>query len=468
MRTWGSRGFRGMLAAALVVCLAACSSAAAAPEPAAAGSSEGNQEGAAVVSAGAEGEAASKVPEAMASEESEEFVPAFDTQTEGAIMVAGHYNNFEALEEEFNRFNEYYPNVELTYTFLDNYNGIISTALGSAEAPDIFFTFPWMAAMEEYKPVMEAAEDLSDPSLGIDLSCIRSNLLYTDDDGRIPMVPVYTTTYGMMVNEDLFAKENVDIPKTYAELIDACMAFKEAGYESPVMGYNESYFLIYPLFYPYFCALILNDETAVREMNDMKPEAGEYMRPALELAADFMSHGCVDLDSCNMLEDDYNAVIMRFFEGDVPMMMATGNTVSGTRKRESQSEAFSARPFEYSFRPVPSTEDGGYFLNTISMLFSVNKNSQNLDMANEFMRFLVRTDELNRMAMAKRMVTPCIDMTMDDIYTAFGEVADSHFINSSDIGVESEPGTQVTRAGWLVSNGILTVDEAVERFGTME
>ena len=33
----------------------------------------------------------------------------------------GDYGNFEALEAEFDRFNEYYPNVSLSYVKLDDY-----------------------------------------------------------------------------------------------------------------------------------------------------------------------------------------------------------------------------------------------------------------------------------------------------------------------------------------------------------
>ncbi|MBO7092106.1 MAG: hypothetical protein J6W23_10000, partial [Victivallales bacterium] len=88
----------------------------------------------------------------------------------------------------------------------------------------------------------------------------------------------------------------------------------------------------------------------------MKPEAGKYMRDALTLVADFMGHGYLNLKSCGELKDNYDAVILRFFEGDVPMMLASGNTVSGTKKRESKSQAFTARPFKYSFHPVPSTD----------------------------------------------------------------------------------------------------------------
>ncbi|MBR2521295.1 MAG: hypothetical protein IKE62_03825 [Oscillospiraceae bacterium] len=234
------------------------------------------------------------------------------------------------------------------------------------------------------------------------------------------------------------------------------------------MAYNRGSFMLFPLYYPYFCAEIQGDEKAIQDMNAMKPGAGEYMRSTLDLAADFISRGYVDLESCSLLENDYNAVIMRFFEGDVPIMLASGNTVSGTEKRESQSEAFTADPFSYSFHPVPSTKDGGFFINSISLGFGVNKNSKSLDMANEFMRFLVTPSELNEMARAKRMVTPCVDMSLDGIYAAFGKLDAEHVINLSELGLEDTPDSQVRKAGWQVSNGNMTVDEAVEAFGTLE
>ena len=45
----------------------------------------------------------------------EGFKPALDTSTSCKITVAGGYDNFEALEAEFDRFNEYYPDVELVF-----------------------------------------------------------------------------------------------------------------------------------------------------------------------------------------------------------------------------------------------------------------------------------------------------------------------------------------------------------------
>ena len=404
--------------------------------------------------------------------EGEGFTPALDTSASITLLVAGHYDNFEAIEAEFALFRQYYPNVKLKYEKIDDYNNNIGKALRlGEEAPDIFFTYPSMVGQERFVRVFDAVEDLSDPALGLDLSGIRSHLLLRSEDGKVFMVPIFCETYGMLVNEDIFEKENLQIPGTYEQLLQACEALKSVGYSSPMLGFNGSssnHFLLYPLFFPYFLAQIRENETAIAELNSLTPSAGEYMRGALELAADFIGRGYMDLEECNLLAKDYDPVILRFFEGDVPMMLAKGGTVSGTEKRESRSEAFQAHPFRYSFHPVPSTDEGGYFMDMVSMGFSVNRYSEKVDMANEFIRFLVSTNALNRMAQAKRMVTPCKDTSLDKIYAAFGQLPPDHTINLAELGLADAPDTQVRKAGWLVSNGMMTVDEAVAAFGTIE
>ena len=53
--------------------------------------------------------------EAVKAQEAEVgFKPRLDTTTKCSITVVGHYNNFEALVAEFNLFNQYYPNVEIS------------------------------------------------------------------------------------------------------------------------------------------------------------------------------------------------------------------------------------------------------------------------------------------------------------------------------------------------------------------
>ena len=398
----------------------------------------------------------------------EGFAPSLDKSSKSKITVAGGYDNFEALETEFERFNQYYPNVELKFTKVDDYNNMIGTVLNGNDAPDIYVNYSWMYGRDQYKSCIDHAEDLSDASLKLNLDCIRGNIILNTDDGSLPMVPVFANTYGMLVNNDLFEKEGLSVPKTYKELVEASKAFREKGYKSPVMGFtNEETTSLFTLTaYPYFCGTIADDKEAVKKFNDLDPSAGEYTRPTLEKIDQFMKDGCVDLDACSKIENNYDAVILRFFEGDVPMMTCSGDTVSGTKKRESRSEAFIAKPFAYSFVPVPMTDEGAYFLDMPNLQFSVNKDSANLNMANEFMRFLITSSELNEMAKNKGLMSPTKDLSFNSMYAAFGDVPESRIMSPEEIGLTDDAVIQLRQAVYGVGTGAMTIDKAVAGFGT--
>jgi len=398
----------------------------------------------------------------------EGFKPALDTAASCSIIVAGGYSNFEALEAEFDRFNEYYPNVALQFTKIDDYNNMIGTVLEGSDAPDIYVNYSWMYGRDQYKASIDHAEDLSDPALGLDLDCIRDNIVLNTADGSLPMVPVFSNTYGMLVNNDLFEKEDLKVPTTYKELVEVCNAFREKGYTSPLMGFTnkETTSLFTLTIYPYFCGLVANDAEAVKKLNALDPAAGEYIRPALEKITEFINDGCVDLDACAGIENNYEAVILRFFEGDVPMMTCSGDTVSGTKKRESRSEAFISKPFTYTFAPVPMSDEGAVFLDMPNLQFSVNKESENLDMANEFMRFLITSEELNLMAQNKGLVSPTKDLSFNNMYAAFGAVPESRIVSPEVFGLTDDAVMQLRQAVYKVGTGQMSIEDAVAAFGT--
>ncbi len=329
------------------------------------------------------------------------FTPKYDKDTEFSLTVAGSYGNFESLEAEFERFYEYYPNAKLQYVTMDDYKNVIPSAIVSSEPPDIFTTNSSMIGDENYDAMFENCEVLSDSSAGIDYSCIRESLIRTTDSGDVVMLPIFTTSYGMLVNMDIFEKEGLKVPKNFSELMDVCSKLKSAGYESPVMGTDRfsGSGLFNCFVYPMYAYNVMNNSDKVDALNNLEPASGEMLRPALERLSEFVGSGSIDVAKCQEeITDEYDSVIMRFFEGDVPMMLATGDVVSGTAKRESKSDAFTANPFKYRFFVAPAGDDGGYFINSISICFSVNKNSGNIDMANEFMRFLISKKELGNMA----------------------------------------------------------------------
>ena len=399
----------------------------------------------------------------------EGFRAALDSSADCQINVVGGYSNFEALEAEFDRFNEYYPNVKLMFTKIDDYNNMIGTVLNGNDAPDIYVNYSWMYGREQYKDSIDHAENLADPALGLDLDSIRSNIILNTADGTLPMVPVFSNTYGMLVNNDLFEKEGLSVPATYQELVAVCDAFREKGYENPVMGFSreETTSLFTVTIYPFFCGTVAHDAEAVKKLNALDPTAGEYMRPALEKIVQFLNDCHVDLDACAEIENNYDAVILRFFEGDIPMMTCSGDTVSGTKKREERSEAFIANPFTYTFVPVPMSDEGANFLDIPNLQFSVNKDSRNLDMANEFMRFLITSRELNEMAQNKGLVSPTKDLSFNSMYAAFGAVPEDRVLSPEVFGLTDDAVIQLRQAVYRVGTGEMTVDEAVAAYGTL-
>ena len=403
---------------------------------------------------------------------SDEFKPSLDTKTECNIRVVGNYSNFEALEAEFDRFNEYYPSVTLEYVKLDDYENNLSIALNGNDKPNIFFSEPKMIGSEKYSSVASHMEDLSDAKLKLNLDCLRSSLINRDSEGKIYMVPVFSRTYGFLVNTDLFTKEGLEIPTKWSELLTSCEAFISKGYASPIMGYSKdkkpSSGLMNVIAYPLFIAELAKNPEALKLANDLDPKAGVYMRGALEKVKTLIDNKSINIDECEKIGDNYEKVLLRFFEGDVPFMVCNGDTVSGAKKREAKSEAYKANPFKYSFYPIPVTEEGGYFIDSPSLEFAVNKDCNNLDMTNEFMRFLVRTKELDDMAVGKGLITPTKSKSFMPVYAPFSSIPENRTISPEVIGVKDTLATQIRIASYQVGKGEITIQEAIDQYGSFK
>ncbi len=397
----------------------------------------------------------------------ETFKPALDTNTKCSIKIIGSYDSFEALEAEFDRFSEYYPGVELQYVKGDDYNNTLATVLEGNDKPNIFFSYTWMNGNEKYASVVEHMEELSNSALKLNLDCIRPGIINRDTEKKVFMVPIFSRTYGALVNTDLFKKEGINVPSTWKDLLVTCKAFSDKGYASPMMGFslNSSSCWMNTVAYPMFVADLANNPDALDRANKLDPTAGEYMRNALTAVDQLTKNGCIDGTECDKIADNYKKVLLRFFEGDVPMMICTGDTVSGTPKREKESQAFIDSPFNYSFYPIPVTEKGGYFIDSPSIQFSVNKYCDNLDMTNEFMRFLVSNKELNNMASIKRLGAPTKVMSSDPIYAPFGNIPTERTFSPEALGVKDPLAAEIRTAAFKVGKGQLTIDEAIAMYG---
>ena len=405
------------------------------------------------------------------------FKPSLDTNTKCEIKVVGDYSNFEALEAEFDKFNEFYPEVELSYEKVDDYGNTIGTVLNKTEnAPNIFFSYAaWMGGDTKYASALSHMEDLSDKALGLNLDCIRPGLLNHDANNKVVMVPVFSRTYGTLVNTDLFAKEGLTYPTTWTELLNVCQAFVSKGYTSPMMGYsqNQSGCWMNTVAYPMLIATLAPNPEAIDKANKSAsdkvadPASGEYMREALNKVKQLLDSGAINKDACDGIADNYKQVLYRFFEGQTPMMICTGDTVSGRKKRESESEAWAKNPFNYTFMPIPLTEQGGYFIDSPSIQFSVNKDCKNLDMTNEFMRFLFQKEELKNIASLKGLINVTND-SFDPVYASFAKVTKERTFSPEVLKISDPLFKQINIASFKVGKNSLTIEDAVNQYGTLK
>lgn len=400
----------------------------------------------------------------------EEFKPALDVETKCNIKVVGTYDNFEALDAVIDKFNKIYPKVEIDYEKPDGYETMLPTALSGNDRPNIFFAEPKWLANEEYAPIVSHMEDLSDPNLKINIDRVRTGLIKRDASNKVPMVPVFSRTYGALVNNDLFKKENLKVPTTWDGLLETCKSFLDKGYKSPMMGYttkaDPSNNFMNVVAYPSFLATLSKNPQALALANALDPSAGEYMRDALTAVDQLVKNKCVDISECDQIGDNYKKLILRFFEGDVPMMLCNGDTVSGTKKRETESEAYAQSKFSYSFYPIPVSAQGGYFIDSPSLQLSVNKDCENLDMTNEFMRFLITDSSLNEMASIKRLTTSSKKISFDSVYAPFGKIPTERTISPEALGVSDQLFKQIRVASYKVGKGELSIDEAVANYGS--
>lgn len=332
--------------------------------------------------------------------ETAEFTPALDTEKEGTLEIAGFMGNFEALDQVVNNFNEYYPNISVSYE--QNSADQLADYLENNEYVDIFMTSESNLSYPDNQDAYVSDYCLDLGKEDIDLSAVQDEMVESGTvDGKILRIPLMENTFGMVVNQTLLQNEGLDVPTNYNEFLETLKTLKEKGY-TPIQGskvhvYSE-------MIANMALSQIGEDEELLEKMNHGDGSVAEELRPAYERLGEVIQNGYTDLTINETYPmDNYDGAILTFFEGDVPFWVCSTESVSGMKKRESKSEAFMKNPFDYQFMYVPFGDEGGYEYMESWNGFSVNKDSDNKDYAVEFMRFLTTEDQLNTLASVKGM-----------------------------------------------------------------
>ena len=396
------------------------------------------------------------------------FTPKLDTQKEVTINVVGAFDNFPSLETVALDFAEYYPNVTVSYSKVDDYTNVRDMLLTDNPEVDIFMSNN--TYIKNSETAKEVAVNLADESLGFDLSALDPGVFESakSEDGGLYRLPIYSICSGLIVNVTLLQENGLEVPTCYSEFVSCCEALEKAGY-TPIYGYNPEGKTnlsqgLYGSMVMTMAAKANTDGTLDDAVNRNEEGSSEIYREALVKIEQFASLGFYSRETSADITDSYEGAILRFFEGDVPFLAATSETMSGTAKRESKSENFTANPFTYTFIASPLGESGSYVYVNSGEGLAINKNGANLEYAEEFLRFYMSVTELNKSADVKGMLSTSCEADSAEAFPNL-KMDDADYISYiSDFYLESVQSKTVNELVRLVSDEGVSAEEALSRY----
>lgn len=387
------------------------------------------------------------------------FTPSLDTSATASIEVRGSWQNFEALEAAAADWNEIYPNVSINYVKVDDYNKHLNELLLAADKPDIV-----VYNTSTYYESKDSVEDhLADLSPIVDTSIYSDGTLALAKRGdKLLTVNWGMQAPGFLVNETLLESLGLSIPATHEELLTTCAALKEAGYV-PIQG-------CYINVYSYFLRNDRNlriaqepDQDALyQQFSTGAKGCGAYFDPEYETLFSMLENGYLDHSTNLAVEDIYEKSILSFFEGNAPFFCVNAETVSGMKKRESKSEAFTAHPFDYTFVSLPvENETPALSVSALDGLALVS-GSANQEWGAEFLRFLCCDKELNTMAQVKGVPTLTGSGNTDKRFTSIDSIPAEDRINEGEYPVIALITAPYDDTMWDIAEGRVTTVEQAE------
>lgn len=134
------------------------------------------------------------------------------------------------------KFEAAYPNVTVEFQQIaDNYQGVMTTRLGSGDAPDLFYVNSSFAQDWVDQNLLQPLDDMA-TSASFDTSHFYPNLLSTfQKDGKTYAFPKDSSVLGMQTNDDMLAAAGITTPPTtLEELATDAQALKDNGVTTPM------------------------------------------------------------------------------------------------------------------------------------------------------------------------------------------------------------------------------------------
>ncbi|MFC5404269.1 ABC transporter substrate-binding protein [Cohnella soli] len=282
------------------------------------------------------------------------------------MVVQYNPNLFGDLEKAFEAQN---PDIDLQLVFMDNAqaNKVLNAQFAAGEGPDI-------APMNVDFYKLGYALKLNDQPF-IDRLSDAAKLSATQPDGSIFSVPFETWFQGIMYNKKIFADNQIEIPKTWDQLIDISKKLKAAGIKPMGVGDKDG-----DVIGKMALGVVLSTGAIIEpDVEAGKTTYSERWKAGLDEFYKAVKEGIIGTDAFGMSVDD---MVNEFLNGKSAMISMGSWQVADMHKKDPN--------FDFNIFPYPSAADGQeqWAIGGVAGGGGVNANSKHMKEALRVMDFM--------------------------------------------------------------------------------
>ena len=294
------------------------------------------------------------------------------------VLDANGYG-LEEYDKLVKEFEDAHPGVTIEVQHAaDNHVEVMGTKINAGETPDIFT----MQVGSQASGYYEYAYDFKgDPILSKFYEDAVTSV--TDEEGHVYGLPWNYENMALIYNVELFEKAGInELPRTLSELEDVCKKLKEKGI-TPFANGNMDTWVLSHVGGHFIATQNADPRDTVKALTD----------------------GSLTFEGMDKFKNLFTFVDMMIEYGpDKPMeigweesenMLANGQAAMIHMGDWCEAALLEFNPkAKFAFMPLPTSDkaEDAYVMSNISWQYMVNKDSENLDMAKEFVTFLLTGD----------------------------------------------------------------------------
>ena len=301
----------------------------------------------------------------------------------------------ERIEPVIDAFEEANPDVTVEIQSGGNsYQEFLRTRLASNSAPDVLRTFPGAGNVAGVISLDESGSlaDLSQQSWTDQLSEQQRNLFATSDD-RVLSVPVGALALGAVYNTSALDEIGASIPTTYSEVLQLCQTAADNGKFAFAIhqkggGFVPSFAMAAPLVYG------PNPQFTQDQLDGTATFSNSSWTDVFAIQLEMLEAGCFQEGPNGT---DWNAAAALVASGDATATLTFSDTTALDQLASDTS---------FEIAPFPVTDDPADRDLAVadSNGFGVNVNSENKDLAMDFIEFIGSEEGQNVFATAAKGV----------------------------------------------------------------